>query len=81
MTLVITSLDHIVITVADRQKTLDFYARALGFRVIDDGPERPVAMGFGNQKINVHQVGAGGVVGFGRGTCCVRSAEAQTIVA
>ncbi|MFT7390207.1 MAG: catechol 2,3-dioxygenase-like lactoylglutathione lyase family enzyme [Paracoccaceae bacterium] len=52
----IAGIDHFVITVASIDATCDFYARALGFARIDT-PGRPTAMGFGAQKINVHEVG------------------------
>jgi catechol 2,3-dioxygenase-like lactoylglutathione lyase family enzyme len=51
----IDSIDHFVITVADLEKTLDFYERVLGMqRVV--APGRPTALTFGQQKINVHAV-------------------------
>lgn len=53
----ITSLDHFVLTVASIRATCDFYARTLGFGVEVFGPEKRTALIFGNQKINLHQVG------------------------
>jgi len=49
-----------VLTVADIDRTVDFYTRAMGmtaerFRV-EDGSER-TALRFGGQKINLHQQG------------------------
>lgn len=52
----IDRLDHLVLTVADIERTCSFYANNLGFEVIRFGQNR-VALGFGNQKINLHQVG------------------------
>jgi len=51
-------LDHLVLTVADIDATCDFYARALGMRRVEFGPERRVALAFGRQKINLHKAGA-----------------------
>lgn len=56
----IDSLDHLVLTVRDIDATLRFYADALGMQPVrfraKDGTER-VALGFGRQKINLHQAG------------------------
>ena len=52
----INRLDHLVLTVADIERTCAFYHGILGFEVIRFGEGR-VALGFGNQKINLHQVG------------------------
>ena len=52
----IDHLDHLVLTVADIDRTCAFYSGILGFEVIRFGVDR-VALGFGNQKINLHQVG------------------------
>ena len=52
----INRLDHLVLTVADIDRTCTFYCDILGFEVIRFGEGR-VALGFGNQKINLHQVG------------------------
>ncbi len=50
----IRSIDHFVITVADLAATLAFYETVLGLtRLIE--PDRPAALLFGTQKINVHQ--------------------------
>lgn len=56
----VTSLDHLVLTVADMQATLTFYGRVLGmtaetFRP-SDGTTRN-ALKFGAQKINLHPQG------------------------
>lgn len=57
----VTTLDHLVLTVADIDATADFYERAFGmqrdvFRPAD-GTTR-VALKFGRQKINLHKSGA-----------------------
>jgi catechol 2,3-dioxygenase-like lactoylglutathione lyase family enzyme len=52
----IDRLDHLVLTVADVEATVDFYTRVLGVRADTfDGGRR--ALVFGRQKINLHQVG------------------------
>ncbi len=51
------SLDHLVLTVADLDRTLAFYTGHLGLREIRFGEGR-VALGVGNQKINLHVAGA-----------------------
>jgi catechol 2,3-dioxygenase-like lactoylglutathione lyase family enzyme len=52
----IDSLDHLVLTVADIEATCDFYSQVLGVEVITFGEGR-VALGFGVNKINLHQAG------------------------
>ncbi|WP_137932103.1 VOC family protein [Mesorhizobium comanense] len=52
----IVGIDHFVLTVASLEATCDFYQRVLGFKRIDT-PGRPTALVFGNQKINVHEIG------------------------
>ncbi|KPH14565.1 VOC family protein [Chryseobacterium sp. ERMR1:04] len=49
-------LDHLVLTVADIEKTVEFYTHILGFQVVTFGDNRK-ALTFGNQKINLHQKG------------------------
>lgn len=49
-------LDHLVLTVADIDITVDFYQRVLGMqRVVFNGGR--VALSFAQQKINLHQLG------------------------
>lgn len=50
----ILRIDHIVLTVTDMQRTVEFYCRALGMEkeVFENGR---VALHFGEQKINLHQ--------------------------
>ncbi|MEV4626363.1 VOC family protein [Micromonospora sp. NPDC049523] len=50
-------LDHLVLTVADLDRTVDFYRRALGMRPVSFGAGRR-ALAFGTSKINLHQLGA-----------------------
>ncbi|KJH82631.1 MULTISPECIES: VOC family protein [Pseudomonadaceae] len=52
----IDHLDHLVLTVADIEATLDFYTRVLGMQVVIFGEGRK-ALSFGQQKINLHQAG------------------------
>lgn len=52
--MIITHLDHLVLTVKNLQSTCDFYAQVLGMEVITFGENR-LALKFGNQKINLHQ--------------------------
>lgn len=52
----IDHLDHLVLTVADVDATLDFYTRLLGMQLVTFGEARK-ALAFGNQKINLHQAG------------------------
>ena len=53
----ITALDHLVLTVADVARSIDFYTRVLGMEAITFGEGRK-ALRFGSQKINLHQLGA-----------------------
>ena len=48
----IDHLDHFVIPCSDIEKSCEFYVRVLNMRRIDFGNGR-VALGFGNQKINL----------------------------
>ncbi len=52
----ITSLDHFVLTVKSIETTAGFYNRALGMQIEQFGEGR-VALKFGDQKINLHEVG------------------------
>lgn len=51
----IESIDHFVITVRDLNTTLAFYEKILGFKTVR-ALDQPVALTFGSQKINVHEV-------------------------
>lgn len=50
------SIDHVVLTVADIESTIHFYTKILGMTAITFGAGRK-ALKFGNQKINLHQLG------------------------
>lgn len=52
----IKNLDHLVLTVANIERTCRFYTKALGMEVIKFGENR-TALKFGNQKINLHLLG------------------------
>lgn len=49
-----TKLDHLVLTVADVERSVGFYERTLGMRAITFGEGRR-GLAFGEQKINLHQ--------------------------
>jgi catechol 2,3-dioxygenase-like lactoylglutathione lyase family enzyme len=52
----IDRLDHLVLTVADVNATVDFYQRVLGMEPVSfKGGRR--ALTFGNSKLNLHQFG------------------------
>ena len=53
----IERLDHLVLTVADIDRTVDFYQRVLGMTPVTFGRGRQ-ALTFGHQKINLHRAGA-----------------------
>lgn len=53
----ITRIDHLVLTVADVNRSTEFYARVLGMRPIAFGDGRR-AVTFGHSKINFHRAGA-----------------------
>jgi catechol 2,3-dioxygenase-like lactoylglutathione lyase family enzyme len=52
----IDRLDHLVLTVADIERTCGFYQHVLGFEVVSFRGGRK-ALAFGRQKINLHQLG------------------------
>jgi catechol 2,3-dioxygenase-like lactoylglutathione lyase family enzyme len=52
----IDRLDHLVLTVADVDRTVEFYTRVLGMRAETFGGGRR-ALRFGSQKINLHRAG------------------------
>lgn len=52
----ITSIDHLVLTVADIPRTVNFYTRVLGMSEITFGEGRKALL-FGSQKINLHRRG------------------------
>ena len=53
----IISLDHLVLTVADISRSIDFYTRILGMEEITFGEGRKALL-FGRQKINLYRRGA-----------------------
>ncbi len=50
----VRTLDHLVLTVADVERSLEFYAQTLGMQPITFGAGRQ-GLAFGEQKINLHQ--------------------------
>lgn len=52
----ITALDHLVLTVADIDATVGFYVNVLGMQKVVFNHHR-IALQFGHQKINLHQIG------------------------
>ena len=54
----ISSIDHIVMTVADMSKTIDFYCSVLGTTLVKfvppTGGSMRTSLHFGKQKINLH---------------------------
>jgi len=53
--MMIAGIDHFVLTVRSVEATCAFYQRVLGLQRLDE-PNRPTALLFGSQKINVHEV-------------------------
>lgn len=54
--IVVDRLDHLVLTVADIERTCRFYSEVLGMEVVTFGEGR-TALRFGRQKINLHPAG------------------------
>ena len=54
--MLVNRLDHLVLTVADIEVTVDFYTRLLGMQRLEFAGGR-VALKYGEQKINLHQSG------------------------
>jgi len=52
----IERLDHLVLTVADIERSCEFYVQVLGMETVRFGEGRR-ALAFGEQKINLHQQG------------------------
>ncbi|MGW3495945.1 VOC family protein [Streptomyces sp. NPDC001020] len=53
----ITGFDHLVLTVTNIERTIDFYQRVLGLRPVTFAAGRR-ALAFGTSKINLHEVGS-----------------------
>ncbi|WP_127207816.1 VOC family protein [Neisseria meningitidis] len=53
----ISALDHLVLTVADIDRTIAFYTQVLGMEEVSFGNNRKALL-FGSQKINLHARGA-----------------------
>ncbi len=51
----VVGLDHLVLTVASIERTVDFYCRVLGMECEIFGPQKRTALRFGPHKINLHQ--------------------------
>ena len=56
MAISIDRIDHLVLTVADVERTLAFYSRVLGMEPVTFAGGRR-ALAFGRQKLNLHQAG------------------------
>ena len=56
MAIAIERIDHIVLTVFDIDRTIDFYSRVLGMEPVTFAGGRR-ALAFGQQKLNLHQAG------------------------
>lgn len=57
----VNAIDHLVLNVADVERSCRWYERVLGMQRLDYGrsPDRPrTALMFGNQRINLRPVGA-----------------------
>jgi catechol 2,3-dioxygenase-like lactoylglutathione lyase family enzyme len=52
----VNRFDHVVLTVASIDATVDFYTQVLGMEAVTFGPGR-TALRFGSSKINLHQAG------------------------
>ncbi|MEV7793516.1 VOC family protein [Streptomyces sp. NPDC087512] len=52
----VSALDHLVLTVADEERTIAFYSRVLGMEPVTFGDGRR-ALTFGTSKINLHTAG------------------------
>jgi len=81
----VRSIDHVVLTCADVDATIDFYTRALGMTAETFAGGRR-ALSFGEQKINLHQKGAefepkARVATAGSGDFCLLSVEAVADIA
>ena len=53
MGITVTSIDHLVLTVADVERSVEFYSRVLGMKPVTFNGDRR-AVEFGEQKLNFH---------------------------
>jgi catechol 2,3-dioxygenase-like lactoylglutathione lyase family enzyme len=53
-------IDHVVLNCRDVQATVSWYQHVLGMTKEEFGPDRRIALTFGNQKLNVRPTGAPG---------------------
>ena len=56
MAISIDRIDHLVLTVFDLERTIDFYSRVLGMEPVTFAAGRR-GLAFGRQKLNLHQAG------------------------
>ena len=52
----VKKIDHLVLTVADVDRSIEWYGRALGMEPVTFGKGRR-ALAFGEQKLNLHRAG------------------------
>jgi len=82
----IDSIDHVVLTVKDIEKTCEFYSKVLGMEIDVFGEGRK-ALTFGTQKINLQRVGRESTLIAGKPTsgsgdiCFVTSLSLADVVA
>lgn len=82
----IDRIDHLVLTVADVERTCAFYSRVLGMEVVTFAEGRR-ALAFGRQKINLHLAGAEHVPHAHRPTpgsgdlCLIAAVPLQRVIA
>ena len=69
---VIESIDHVVLTVRDMERSVAFYVRVLGMKAVTFGTGRR-ALRFGDQKINLQSLGeeTRNFAGIGSGDLCL----------
>jgi catechol 2,3-dioxygenase-like lactoylglutathione lyase family enzyme len=60
MPIAIDSIDHVVLNCRDLEATAAWYVRVLGMEREEFGPDRRIALRFGNQKLNLRPTGAAG---------------------
>ena len=52
----IDHIDHVVLTVKDVNKTIEFYTKILGFQLYTYGDDERKALIFGDYKLNIHSM-------------------------